>query len=126
MKLPGERDSGLIGIGPQAAESKQIDVLNIFNDGSQEDGTGVMTSTSLSGFGMAKELNFGLATSTNGQTFGEPAIFPAGITFGTVAFVDGKFQTNGAKTSIEVVNVLLAGQRQADDLGTIDPDIAVS
>ena len=45
---------------------------------------------------------------------------------GTVAFVDGKFQTNGAKTSIEVVNLLLGqGNDSLQILGTIDPDIAV-
>jgi hypothetical protein len=40
LKLPGEKDGPLFKIGPQPPESKQIDVLNIFNDGSQQDRTG--------------------------------------------------------------------------------------
>jgi len=47
LKLPGEKDGPLFKIGPQPPESKQIDVLNIFNDGSQQDRTGTMTSTTI-------------------------------------------------------------------------------
>ena len=39
---------------PQPPESSAIDVLNVFNDSSQEDRRGTMTSTTLSGFGMAE------------------------------------------------------------------------
>ena len=35
LKLPGENDGPLFKIGTQPPESKQIDVLNIFNDGSK-------------------------------------------------------------------------------------------
>ena len=67
-----------------------------------------MTSTTLSGFGLPGDLDFGPAYSSgNPQTFGEPAIFPGGVGYGSVQFVDGKFSTNGAKSTIEVVNVLL-------------------
>src|SRR5439155_3665137 len=127
VKLPGEKDAPLFAIGTQPPESKQIDVLNIYNDGSQQDRTGTMTSTNISGLGMAKDLDFGPVYNTgNPQTFGEPAIFPGGISFGTVQFVDGKFTTNGAKTSIEVVNLLLgSGNDHFDVQGTIDPDVPV-
>jgi len=85
-----------------------IDVLNVFNDGSKEDGIGTMTSTTIKGLNMADDLNFGPTYSSgNPQTFGEPAIFPGGISFGGVQFVDGKFQTDGGKSTIEVVNVML-------------------
>ena len=124
LKLPGEKDGPLFKIGTQPPESKQIDVLNIFHDGSKEDGEGTMTSTTLSGFGLADDLDFGPTYSTgNPQTFGEPAIFPGGISLGSVQFVDGKFDTDGAKSTIEVVNVLLGiGNDELDVQGTLDPD----
>ncbi len=50
LKLPGEADDFLIAIGAQPPESQQIDVLNIFNDTSKEDGNGVMDETTLRGF----------------------------------------------------------------------------
>src|SRR5207247_3596443 len=86
-----------------------------------------MTSTTLKGLGLPADLDFGPAhASDNPQTFGEPAIFPGGISYGTVQFVDGKFTTNGAKTTIEVVNVLLgSGNDRLDVQGTIDPDVPV-
>jgi hypothetical protein len=127
VKLPGEADGPLFAIGPQPPESKQIDVLNIFNDDSQQHLSGTMTSTTLQGLGLAKDLDFGPTYgSGNPQTFGEPAIFPGGISFGTVQFVDGKFQTNGGKSTIEVVNLMLGqGNDTFEVLGTLDPDVAV-
>ena len=124
LKLPGENDGPLFKIGTQPPESKQIDVLNIFHDGSKEDGEGTMTSTTLSGFGLADDLDFGPTYSTgNPQTFGEPAIFPGGIGFGTVQFIDGKFSTDGARSSIEVVNFFGgAGNDELDVQGTLDPE----
>jgi hypothetical protein len=127
LKLPGEADGPLFAIGPQPPESKQIDVLNIFNDDSQQHLSGTMTSTNIQGLGLAKDLDFGPTYSSgNQQTFGEPAIFPGGISFGTVQFVDGKFQTNGGKSTIEVVNLMLGqGNDTFEVLGTLDPDVAV-
>ena len=86
-----------------------------------------MTSTTIRGLGLAEDLDFGPTYSSgNPQTFGEPAIFPGGISFGTVAFVDGKFQTDGGKSSIEVLNLLLGqGNDRFEVLGTLDPDVAV-
>ena len=124
VKLPGEWDGPLFKIGTQPPESKQIDVLNIYNDGSKADTSGVLTSTTLTGFGLAKDLNFGPTYSSgNPQTFGEPAIFPGGISFGSVQFVDGAFQTNGAKSTIEVLNFMNGiGNDRIDIQGTLDPD----
>ncbi len=64
-------------------------MLNIFDDGSQQDQMGTLSSTTLTGFGMGPGLNF---TNHNGYqpgnpskpTFGEPAIFPSGISFGSI------------------------------------------
>jgi Ca2+-binding RTX toxin-like protein len=127
LKLPGEKDGPLFKIGTQPPETKQIDVLNIFNDGSKEDREGTTTSTTLSGLGLPKDLDFGPTYSSgNPQTFGEPAIFPGGIGYGTVQFIDGKFVTNGAKSTIEVVNLMNGiGNDSLDIQGTLDPDDAV-
>ena len=72
VKLPGEKDGALFEIGVQPPESRQIDVLNIFNDSSQQDRAGTMTSTALRGFGSAKDLDFGPSLdASNPQHFGE-------------------------------------------------------
>ena len=44
VKLPGEKDGPSFSIAAQASESRQIDVLNIFNDSSQQNSSGVLTS----------------------------------------------------------------------------------
>ena len=124
LKLPGEADDFLLAIGAQPPESQQIDVLNVFNDSSQQDWTGTMTSTTLTGFGMAKDLDLAAAA---GDTFGEPAIFPGGISFGHINFGSGGFETDAGQSTIEVVNVLLGeGNDGLDIEGTIDPAPAVS
>ena len=127
LKLPGEQDGPLFAIATQAPESKQIDILNIYNDSSQANGRGVMNSTSLKGLGMAKDLDFGAAYGgAEGQTFGEPQVFPGGISYGTVQFVDGEFVTNGAKSTIEIFNLMLGyGNDRLDIQGTLQPDDAV-
>ena len=109
VKLPGEKDGPLFAIGTLPPEGQQVDVLNVFADSSQADGIGTLTSTNLSGFGLAGQLTFAGATA-----FGEPAIVPAGISFGKVAFardpvtnrVTG-IATNATLSTIEVLNVLL-------------------
>ncbi|MGD8331436.1 MAG: hypothetical protein PVJ49_18535, partial [Acidobacteriota bacterium] len=124
LKLPGEKDAFLIAIGEQPPESQQIDVLNIFNDSSQQDWDGVMTETTLTGFGMAKELDFGPIAD---GSFGEPPIFPGGISFGKINFGPGGFATNQGQSTIEVVNVMLGqGNDVLDITGTLDPAPAVS
>ncbi|MCA1683511.1 MAG: hypothetical protein LC708_00005, partial [Actinobacteria bacterium] len=116
VKLPGEADAPLFGIGPQPPEGKAIDVLNIFDDSSQQDRSGTMTSTTLTGLGMAKDLSF------PNSFFGEPTTFPGGISYGTISFVGGQFVTDGQKSTIEVVNLLLGlGNDRLDVQGTLDP-----
>ena len=125
VKLPGEKDGPLFKIGPQPPESKQIDVLNIFNDGAKEDGAGTMTSTTLSGL-RARRRTSTSARRTRAATrrpSASPRSSRAGSASARVQFVDGKFQTNGAKSTIEVVNLLLGeGNDSLDIQGTLDPD----
>ena len=54
-----------------AAGEREIDVLNIFDDSSQEDKVGVLTSTQLTGFGLPDELDFGIE-----NVLGEPGDLP--------------------------------------------------
>jgi len=122
VKLPGEKDGPLFSIATQAPESRQIAVLNIFNDSSQQDLAGVMTSTTLTGFGTAKELVF-----PSSNPFGEPTTVPGGISYGTISYDGSQYATDGGKTSIEVLNVLLgSGNDSLDIQGTLDPAQAVS
>ncbi len=121
LKLPGETDAPLIQVGPQPPEGRAIDVLNLFNDASQADLSGTMTSTSVTGFGLPADLVLG----TN--EFGEPATFPGGISYGTIGYIDGQFVSDGARSTIEVVNFLGgAGNDHLDITGTLDPDAPVS
>ncbi|MGU3646985.1 hypothetical protein ACLBXX_18660 [Microbacterium sp. C23T] len=124
LKLPGEQDGPLFAIATQAPESKQIDVLNIYGDGSVAHNWGVMTSTTLRGLGMAKDLDFGAAYGgSQNETFGEPQIFPGGISFGSVSFVDGEYETAAGRSSIEVLNLFLgSGNDRLDIQGTLQPD----
>ncbi|MBD2412394.1 hypothetical protein FACHB389_10860 [Nostoc calcicola FACHB-389] len=91
--LPKELNAPLLGIGAQPPEEQQIDTLNIFDDSSQEDKTGVLTATNLSGFNMAGDLTFSGTTA-----FGEPNVFKGGITYGD--------PTTG-KSTFEIFNLLL-------------------
>ena len=117
VKLPGEADGPLFGIAAQPPEGIAIDVLNIFNDSSEEDTEGTMTSTNLRGLGMAGDLTF-----AGSNPFGEPATFPGGISYGAITFSGGQFQTDGQKSTIEVLNLLLgSGNDRLDIQGTLDP-----
>ena len=52
---------------------------------------------------------------------------PGGISFGAVSAVGGSFGTNGAKSTIEVLNLLLGqGNDNLVITGTLDPLTAVS
>ncbi len=53
--------------------------MNVFNDSSQSDTTGTLTSTSLTGLGLPGALNLG-----DGAPFGEPVRFAAGITYANI------------------------------------------
>ncbi|HEX4998781.1 MAG TPA: Calx-beta domain-containing protein [Terriglobia bacterium] len=125
LKLPGEADTFLIAIGAQPPESQQIDVLNIFNDTSKEDGNGVMNETTLRGFNMADDLNFaelfGLSQD-DADTFGESINVPGGISFGRVTFGPGGFGTDATQSTLEVVNLMLGeGNDNLDIVGTLNP-----
>ncbi|MBC7133329.1 MAG: hypothetical protein H5U16_09525 [Roseovarius sp.] len=136
VKLPGEADAFLFAIGAQAPESQQIDVLNIYNDGSRADTSGVLTDTMLSGFGMSSDLVF---PNVSGPLHGEgpegagpqTLIFPGGISFGKVNFgangVTGNSTGNSTVSTIEVVNLML-GEGNDDLLveGTLNPAPHVS
>ncbi|MDK3018043.1 DUF7507 domain-containing protein [Pseudodonghicola flavimaris] len=115
--LPGETPGEAVGIGPQPDEAAQIDVLNIYDDASQEDKSGVLTATGLTGFGMATDLVFPDAD------FGEPSIVPGGISFGTQRVdSDGNFTTDPLLSSIEILNIMMG--RGNDTLridGTLQP-----
>ncbi|GGO80245.1 hypothetical protein GCM10011348_16530 [Marinobacterium nitratireducens] len=128
VKLPGEKDAFLIAIGAQPPESQQIDVLNIFNDSSQADGTGSMTETTLRGFGMSDDLDFG---PVSGPTFGEGdggnIVVLGGISFGKINLGSSGYDTNGVESSIEVFNLMLGeGNDYLDVSGTLNPAPFVS
>ena len=98
VMLPQESNSPAFGVGPQPPENQQVNVLNIFDDGSQQDQMGTLSSMALTGFEMGPGLNF---TGHNGYqpgnpskpTFGEPAVFPSGISFGSIT-VDRRRSTS--------------------------------
>ncbi|WP_201742286.1 hypothetical protein [Mangrovicoccus ximenensis] len=127
VKLPGELDDFLIAIGTQAPESQQIDVLNIFNDGSWADTSGVLTETTLSGFGMGPDLVFPFV---QGPLFGEGAedqgpvtlTYPGGISFGKVNFGSSGVSNDAQVSTIEVVNLMLGvGNDYLEVEGTLNP-----
>ncbi|MCB1901934.1 MAG: hypothetical protein KDH16_21765, partial [Rhodocyclaceae bacterium] len=110
--LPGEKNAPLLEIGPQPDERDQIDTLNIYDDSSREDKSGVLSATGLTGFNMAPGISF------DHTAHGEPSTFPGGISFGDAAT---------GKSSIEVLNfmmgqgndsLLITGTLQAADEGT--------
>jgi hypothetical protein len=120
VKLPGEVDARLFNIGDQPPESQMIDVLNIFDDARKGVGVGTMTSTRLTGFDMADDLEF--LTFDPDNRFGEPVLFPGGISWGQITEVDGQFMTDGGQSSIEVVNLMMGYQNDILDVqGTLDP-----
>src|SRR4029077_10740051 len=81
--LPGEGNGPVFGVAPQPPEWQQIDTLNIYNDGSRENGVGTLTSTALTGFGMGQGLDFSyLLRPGDHFPFGEPGHYPGGISYG--------------------------------------------
>jgi hypothetical protein len=128
LKLPGEADAFPLAIGAQPPESQQIDVLNIFNDSSQQDHAGQMTQIGLTGFGMAAGIDFSdlLGYEVTG-VFGEPAFFPGGISWGKINFGGGGFGSDANESTIEIVNLMLGqGNDSLDILGTLNPAPPIS
>ncbi|UUT35873.1 hypothetical protein [Microbacterium elymi] len=112
MLLPAEIDTPPFGIGQQPSEARQVDVLNVFDDGSFADHTGDLTSTALTGFGMGPGVTY-----TGRTSFGEPGSYPGGISYGTITVdANGDFVTDASKTTIEVLNIMLG---QGNDTLTI-------
>jgi hypothetical protein len=110
VMLPGETNAAPFGIANQPTESQQVNVLNVFNDGSQQDSSGTLSSTTLTGFGLGKGLTFekNPGYTSGGPTFGEPATFPSGISFGSITVgTTGKVSTNASLSTIQVLNVML-------------------
>ena len=108
IMLPNERNAQLPSIAPQPPEYFQVDTLNVFDDSSQQDKVGEVTSVGITGFGMVPDLPDWSA----GTAFGESTIIPKGISYSTIVVthdLNGHEQIDptSTKTTIEVVNLLL-------------------
>jgi Ca2+-binding RTX toxin-like protein len=123
VRLPGEKDAPLFGIAAQPPESQQIDTLNVFADGSQQDLRGTLTSTSLTGLNMGTGLDFRELLGITQFPFGEQGYFPGGISYGSITIgPDGEIATDSGKTTIEVLNILLGqGNDHLEILSTLIP-----
>ncbi|MGH3369916.1 MAG: hypothetical protein ACRDPR_07925, partial [Nocardioidaceae bacterium] len=109
IMLPGEVNGPLFQVAQQPPEQQQVDVLNVYADGSRQDLTGLLTSTAVTGLNMGSELDFrDLFGEDFVFPFGEPGVYPGGISYGTIRLnADGVFDQSRARSTIEVVNVLL-------------------
>ncbi|GAM62156.1 hypothetical protein JCM19232_5120 [Vibrio ishigakensis] len=58
VMLPSETDTELPVKNIEVSEVLQTDVLNVFNDGSQENDSGVLSDTSLTGLGMGEGIEY--------------------------------------------------------------------
>ena len=122
VMLPGELDALFLPIELPPFESRQIDLVGIYNTADAVDDAGVLTETALNGFGIAGDLDFGVAVV--GNPFGESQIFAGGVTFGTITFAAGAFSTDPVKSTIEVLNVLLgSGNDDLDVQGSLQADL---
>ncbi len=108
LLLPPEKNAALFNIAPQNPESGQIDILDVFDDSRVVGGTGTFASTGLTGFGTAAQLIFPIPTA-----FGESSTLLGGISFGAIRLVAGVWITDPARTTLEVVNVLLGSGADA-------------
>src|SRR5262249_37397812 len=107
--LPGEANGPLFQIAPQPPEAMMIDTLNVYDDGSKADQTGTLTSTAITGLGMVTaKLDFTQQPGNNPLPFGEPGVYPGGISYGAISLDgNGNFTTDGGRTTIDVLNILL-------------------
>ncbi|MFL5860054.1 MAG: hypothetical protein ACJ780_04640, partial [Solirubrobacteraceae bacterium] len=119
VTLPHEFNTPPFGIAQQPSEAKQVDVLNIYDDGSRQDLSGTLSSTTLTGFGMGQGLSF-----PGGTAFGEPPTIPGGISFGTISVdpVTGQYSTAAGVSTIEILNIMLGqGNDTLSITGTLNP-----
>ena len=124
IMLPGEANRPLFAIAPQPQEAQQVDTLNVFSDSSQEDLVGTLTATSLTGLNMSSGLDFTPLLGGNPMPFGEPAIYPGGISYGKIVVdpITKAFLPAGSTTTIEVLNILLGeGNDRLTITGTLVP-----
>ncbi|QYU68438.1 hypothetical protein J4558_27180 [Leptolyngbya sp. 15MV] len=122
-KLPGETDAFLIPVGPQPPESRAVDVLNLFADGSLQNLDGKAESTNVRGFGLPPGVDFGLAA----PIFGETGVFAEGINYNQLSFSGGVRVASADRTTIEVVNLLLGqGDDVMDIVGTMNNQSAIT
>ena len=106
--LPGEGNGPVFRVAAQAPEWQQIDTMNVYDDGSHEDLTGSLTSTSISGLNMGPSLDFTNLLGGKPAPFGETAKYPGGISYGSISLdSNGNFVTDGNLSTLEIVNLLL-------------------
>ena len=100
-----------------------IDTLNIYDDGSHQNLKGTLTSTALTGLNMGVGLDFRSLLTPGLPTFGEPGVYPGGVSFGSISLdSQGNFTTDGGRSTIEVLNVMLGqGNDTLDINGTLVP-----
>ncbi len=108
IMLPHERNADLLGVAPQPPEYFQVDTLNVYDDSSQQDKTGELTSVGITGLGMVPDL----PDFSAGTAFGEPTIVPKGISYSSIVVTHDQFgheviDPTSTKTTIESVNLLL-------------------
>ena len=101
LLLPGERNGPLFAIAAQPTEREQVDLLGVYDDGRPVGASGELGATTVTGFGMAGPLTF---AST---AFGESATLPGGISFAATLVAGGVVTTDPARTTLEVVSLLL-------------------
>jgi hypothetical protein len=109
LLLPGEANGPFFGIATPPPEAQEINTLNIFDDGSVQNQTGALSATTVTGLGMPSgTLDFSSLLHGKPAPFGEPGVYPLGISYGTITVgTNGQIQTNAGLTSIQVLNILL-------------------
>src|SRR5260370_17349237 len=106
--LPGEGNGPVFGVAPQPPEWQQIDTLNIYGDGSHQDQTGTLTSTALTGLSMGLGGDFSYLLAPGAAfPFGEPGLYPGGISYGTIKLdASGHFSTDDHASTMGVRTIL--------------------
>jgi hypothetical protein len=111
LMLPGEQNGPFFGVATPPPESQAINTLNIFDDGSVQNLTGSLSSTTVSGLGMPSgTLDFTslLKNKPLPSYFQEPGNYPLGISYGSISLdQNGNFSPIGNTTTIQVLNVML-------------------